>query len=109
MNLDDVVQAGSVDELFSMTQLDQRPRPINRVNPRITEAIREQGAGTVRVIFVVTKEGRVEHAKVKRSDHPAYNKPALRAVRQWRFEPGKRQGRPVRFRMSLPIRFPETG
>ena len=34
-------------------------------------------------------------------------KPALAAIKQWKFEPGKRSGQPVRFRMRVPITFPE--
>jgi len=29
------------------------------------------------------------------------------AVKRWKFEPGKRGGKPVRFRMLAPITFPE--
>ena len=31
--------------------------------------------------------------------------PALRAVRHWRFEPGRRDGKAVPFRMTIPIEF----
>ena len=30
---------------------------------------------------------------------------ALKAVKQWKFEPGKRKGKPVQFRMRVPITF----
>ncbi len=32
---------------------------------------------------------------------------ALTAVKQWKFEPGKRNGKAVRFRMRVPISFPK--
>jgi protein TonB len=31
----------------------------------------------------------------------------MKAVKQWKFEPGKRKGQAVRFRMRVPITFPE--
>ena len=34
-------------------------------------------------------------------------RPALAAVKKWKFEPGKKGGEPVRFRMRVPITFPK--
>jgi protein TonB len=44
---------------------------------------------------------------VQQSTDPVFERPALAAVKQWRFEPGKRNGKPVRFRMRVPITFPK--
>jgi len=95
--------------LFSMSQLDQRPRVIYQPSPRMTEAVRQQAPGKVSLIFIVNKNGRVEQAKVQNASHPVFEEPALQAVKQWKFEPGKRNGEPVRFRMRVPMTFPETG
>jgi len=32
---------------------------------------------------------------------------AINCVKSWKFEPGKRNGEPVRFRMMAPITFPK--
>ena len=42
---------------------------------------------------------------MQKSSHPAFEQPALQAVRRWRFEPGKRGGKPVSFKMRVPITF----
>jgi protein TonB len=44
---------------------------------------------------------------VQSSSDPVFEAPSLAAVKQWKFEPGKRNGKPVRFRMRVPITFPE--
>ena len=44
---------------------------------------------------------------VQKSSDPVFETPALAAVKQWKFEPGKRNGQAVRFRMRVPINFPE--
>jgi protein TonB len=42
---------------------------------------------------------------VQQSSDPAFEAPALQAVRRWRFEPGKRNGQSVAFKMRAPITF----
>lgn len=99
-----------VDALFSLADLDQKPRVIYQPSPALTPEVREKAPGTVYVIFVVNPQGRVEDPKVQRSDDPVFERPALAAVKQWKFEPGQRAGKAVRFRMRVPITFPrESG
>jgi len=59
------------------------------------------------VLFVVNERGHVENPIIQKSTDPVFERPALNAVKQWRFEPGKRNGEPVRFRMRIPITFPK--
>ena len=40
--------------------------------------------------FTVDERGRVQNPKVEKSTDPAFDKPALDAIKQWRFEPGSR-------------------
>jgi periplasmic protein TonB len=94
------------DNLFSLADLDQKPRAIYQLLPTMTPQMRRKGGGTVYVLFVVDESGRVENPIVHESPDPVYDKPALDAVRKWKFEPGKRNGKPVRFRMRAPITFP---
>lgn len=96
-----------VDELFSLSDLDQKPRVIYQPAPSITNDIRRKAPGTVYIIFVVDRSGRVENPSVQRSTDPVFEKAALKAVKQWKFEPGRRNGEPVRFRMRVPITFPK--
>src|SRR5262249_44382328 len=64
--------------------------------------------GTVRVVFVVDREGHVVNPQVESSTDPAFEKPALDAVKQWRFEAGTRRGRapPGETCPALPYRAP---
>lgn len=98
---------GGLDELVSMSELDQRPRAIHQPSPLINAEVRKAGGGTVYVLFIVGTNGRVESPIVQKSVHPVLDKAALNAVRQWKFEPGRRNGEVVRFRMRVPITFPE--
>jgi protein TonB len=96
-----------VDALFSLADLDQAPRVVYQPGPTMTPAIRKKAPGTVYVLFIVDVSGRVESPIVQKSTDPVFDKAALNAVKQWKFEPGKRKGQAVRFRMRVPITFPE--
>ncbi len=100
-------QAGEdLDKIFSLADLDQRPRVIFQRLPQYPAELRKAGRqGTVYVVFSVDTKGRVSDPKVQRSTDPAFERPALDAVRQWRFEPGTRNGEKVSFRMRIPISF----
>ena len=74
--------------------------------PGYPEMLRRDGVdGSVTVEFVVGTDGRVLQAEAVKWSHREFVEPAVRAVREWRFEPGTQGGRKVRFRMAVPIEF----
>ncbi len=96
---------GANDSLFAIHDLDQKPRVLYQPSPNLDRKVREAGRGTVHVIFIVDKRGRVQDPQVQRTDNSVFSAAALAAVKRWKFEPGKRGGEPVRFRMRVPITF----
>ncbi|VGO21401.1 energy transducer TonB [Pontiella sulfatireligans] len=107
INLDGMTGGGEeVDAIFSLSDLDQKPRAVYQPTPVYPpELSRKSVQGTVYVLFIVDQTGRARDLKVQKSTHPAFNNPAIKAVKQWKFEPGKRKGKPVQFRMRVPITF----
>ena len=99
--------AKDVDALFSMADLDQKPRVLYQPAPRYNADVRKRAPGTVYIIFIVDERGRVENPIVQSSTDPVFEQPALSALSKWKFEPGKRNGKPVKFRMRVPITFPK--
>lgn len=97
---------GDGDGLFSLADLDQKPRPVHQPSPNLTPELRRRAPATVHILFLVGTDGRVENPIVHKSSDPLFDAAALAAIKQWRFEPGKRNGQPVRFRMRVPITFP---
>ena len=96
----------ATDQIFALADLDQAPRAVFQPPPEYPAALRKQKLdGTVHVLFMVDKTGRVESPIVQRSTNPAFEPAALQAVKRWRFDPGKRNGEPVVFRMRVPITF----
>lgn len=94
------------DDIFSAADLDQAPRPIQQPPPEYPPSLKSKKLrGTVYIMFIVDKLGRVKKPMIKKSTHGAFEDPALRAVRRWRFEPGKRKGQVVETKMMVPITF----
>lgn len=99
---------GDADDLFSLADLDQAPQAIYQPMPMPTPETRKKAPGQVFVLFEVDANGRVVNPTVQTSTDPVFERPALSAVRQWKFEPGRRKGQAVRFRMRVPITFPKS-
>lgn len=86
--------------------LDNPPRTRVQTAPVYPfEARRDGRAGQVIVEFTVDETGAVVSPRVIESNDRIFEEPTLRAISRWRFEPGKRDGRVVRFRMTVPVVF----
>jgi protein TonB len=95
-----------VDRIFSLAELDKRPNLVYQRMPSYPPQLRrEKRQGTVYIIFLVDTLGRVLKPKIQKSTDPAFDRAALDAVKQWRFEPGTRDGQKVQFKMRVPITF----
>lgn len=97
----------AVDALFSLNDLDQKPRPTYKHSPQFGPQQQRKAPGRVVLLFIVNERGRVEQPRIHSSTDKVFNSPALAAIKKWKFEPGTRNGKPVRFRMRLPITFPK--
>jgi protein TonB len=98
--------AADMGEIASMAELDQRPRPIFQTAPNYPQELRKRNLeGSVQVVFLVDRDGKVVSPKVEKSTNPSFDRPAIEAVRQWKFEAGTRNGEKVTFKMRVPITF----
>jgi protein TonB len=94
------------DDVFSVEELDKKPEPVSRVDPTYPMALRKAKVeGIVTLVFVLTEDGRVEDARVETSSRSEFEKPALDAIRKWRFRPGMKEGQAVRAFVRQPLRF----
>lgn len=91
---------------FDISQLDRSPRPKFQRRPNYPAELRNAGVrGEVVVDFVVDSSGAVQKAFALRSSHREFEAPAVEAVADWRFEPGRKGGRDVSTHMQVPIVF----
>ena len=92
--------------IFYPGDLDGAPRAKVQLPPEYPAAMRHDGmGGSVLVEFDVNAEGRVVRAEAIRYTNREFVEPAVRAVRKWQFEPGRRHNKAVPFRMTVPIEF----
>lgn len=95
--------------LPGIESLDATPKVISQIPPRYPHEMRRSGiAGSVMVKLVVGPDGRVRAAEAVSFTHRSFADAATAAVKKWRFEPGKRQGRRVAFRVTVPVLFSVT-
>jgi protein TonB len=82
------------------------PRVVHQVNPKYDA--RAKGfrlSGAVLIGLIVSSRGLPSRVHVVRSLDKDVDESALEAVREWRFEPGKKNGSPVAVRVTIEIRF----
>jgi protein TonB len=94
------------DETFDVSELEKKPEPVSQVPPIYPAELRKAKLeGLATLVFILNEEGRVEQARVESSSRPEFDKPALDAIRKWRFRPGLRNGQAVRTFIRQPMRF----
>jgi TonB family protein len=82
------------------------PRAIYQPEPEFSdEARREHYQGLVSLLIVVGVDGRAHDIRTLRSLGLGLDEKAIEAVRTWRFEPGKKDGRPVPVEMEVDVDF----
>jgi periplasmic protein TonB len=76
------------------------------INIQYPEAAAKAGVqGRLVLEFVVEPTGKPGDIRIAESLHPLCDSAAVRALRETRFVPGRHEGKEVRVRMRLPVRF----
>jgi TonB family protein len=95
---------------FELHEVERGPQPLNTrefqraLLREYPPALRDAGQeGIVQVRFRVEIDGSTSGTYITRTSHPAFAEPTLRAVQLLRFRPARRNGRPVRAWVELPI------
>lgn len=84
------------------------PKVVSEVKPEYTpEAMKARIEGTVMMTVVVRTDGTPGDIEVTKSLDTNYglDKAAVTALSQWRFEPGRKDGKPVPVRVTVEMRF----
>ena len=98
--------AEDLGRVFELTEVDRIPQAIYQVQPGYPYEMSRQGlGGEVRIRFVCDEEGRVRNPRVVSSTRREFERPAVEALRQWRFEPGIKNGVKVKVNMEQPMKF----
>jgi len=82
------------------------PRLIHKIEPQYTEEAREAKiAGAVKLSAIIERDGVAGDVRIIESLDPGLDANAVLAVRQWLFEPAKKNGKPVRVSATIEVNF----
>lgn len=99
----------TMERAFSLAEIDQKPRAVFQASPLFPAEMRgKKVEGVVTMIFIVDPAGRVAKPRAVTSSHPAFEKPAIDALKQWKFEPAVRAGQRVACNMRVTVRFQQS-
>src|SRR6202158_5032622 len=86
------------------------PTPLHKVDPKYPPTlITERVSGEVILYAVIRRDGSVDSIQLVRGIDEQLDANAIRALRQWKFRPGAKQGTPVELEaiVHIPFRLPE--
>jgi TonB family protein len=90
----------------TLRELDRIPTPLVSVKPFYSEELVKKGVrGKVTVDFYITEEGVVRLPSVSPYDDSQLTALAIEALRQWKFEPPTRNGKPILVKASQVFNF----
>ena len=93
-------------EVFKPGEGVTTPRVVRDVKPAYTpETMRGRVEGALTIECVVLPDGTVGDARVVTSLHPELDREALKTARQWRFEPGMKDDKPVPVQVTITMTF----
>jgi protein TonB len=100
-----LLACGVVAPSFAQTKTEP-PVPVRTVPPEYPNELRRDGvSGLVMVKCSIDEQGNVTLAEVEKSSNAAFEKPAMDAVKKWKFKPAKQDGAPVAIKVTIPIKF----
>lgn len=90
----------------ALAETKEPPVPVRTVSPDYPEELRRDGvSGVVMVKCTIDVQGNVVDPEIEKSSNGAFEKPALAALKKWKFKPAKQDGAPVAIKVSIPIKF----
>lgn len=96
---------------YSVRDLDQPPRALREIVPDYPAAAdRQRLSGTVRLRLELEADGRISNIDVVSAVPPGvFDESAVKALRETRFAPAQRNGRPVRARVLIDLVYDREG
>ena len=100
------LRSASDEPVFRVGHGVTAPRPLNRPDPEYSEEARRAGLqGKCILSVVVNSEGKTEDIQVSQSLGMGLDEKAVGAIRQWTFEPARKNGKPVAVRIQVTTTF----
>ncbi len=92
------------DHISLSSELDQQPKIISTVQPKIPYEYRQANkSGQVNIELTVTRDGSTKDLVVMPGSDRALASACLKAAAQWKFKPGTKHGQPANVRVIVPF------
>jgi TonB family protein len=102
----EVDQSNLENMIFEEGQTEEPPSPLYKEVPPMPDQAREMGiGGSVEMILVIGRDGKVATVDFVRVPHASYKRAVLASVLKWRFRPARHKGVPVQIRVRQVIEF----
>ncbi len=99
-------EPGEWDGVYRVGSGVTSPTVLSRIEPVYSEAAREAKLqGKVVLSAIVRKDGSLEVLRVVRGLGLGLDENAIKALKKWRFRPGKRNGKPVDVALNIEVTF----
>jgi len=96
----------STTAFASLSAEDRLPQPVSQPSPGYPFDLRKaQIEGDVLIVFTVTAEGTVANPQVVSSSNWVFRDLTLAAIKQWKYTPALKDGRPVSVKVRQPFTF----
>jgi periplasmic protein TonB len=100
------VAAGQDQTVYQTGNDVKTPVLVHEVKPQYTEAaIRRKVQGVVETKSVILADGTVGDVVITRSLDEDLDKEAIKAIKQWTFKPGTKDGQPVAVQVNIELSF----
>ncbi len=97
---------GANDKIYEPGGDVKGPKLVHYVEPAFSPSSKEAFVeGTVKISTVVTREGVATDLHVTSGLNAEEDKTAVEAVKQWKFDPGTKDGQPVNVRVTVEVTF----
>jgi protein TonB len=94
------------DQIYQIGNGVKAPILAKEVKPNYTKAAMDRRVqGTVEVDAIVLKDGSVGDVTIKRSLDEDLDQEAIKATKQWRFQPGTKDGEAVNVQVQIELTF----
>ncbi len=94
----------SKEDIVPFNRLDPEPKPLERTAPAYPE--KHLGKpGKAEIEIIIDREGNAQLPRIVSSSAPEFGWAAATAISSWRFEPPRRDGKPVDARVRVPMDF----
>jgi len=96
----------TVAEVYEPGGSIKAPKLLHYVEPEFSSKSKEAFIeGTVKISTVITAEGRPSETRIVHGLNAEEDRTAVEALKQWRFQPGTKDGKPVNVRVIVEVAF----